>query len=216
VIYVHKEYFESTKKLVETIDRIDTTDVTKATTLAKYLQWQAEQHGFYYKESLPIDIPQKVFKNKISPFEYNKHSGILSKYYYQSGDSYIKKNVPIDYNDAFSLLNNMILIAGSVVWVSFGFNIGCEFGGHHPAVIIKHLGKGLIVAPLSTGIKNPNNSRQIDVSKVYDFEERNRFTDVTRICPVSVYRVDLTSKIGNVHKTKLQEIKTALVDYLGK
>ena len=36
---------------------------------------------------------------------------------------------------------NKLIQRGNVLWVNFGFNIGSEFGGQHPAVIIKKNGK---------------------------------------------------------------------------
>jgi mRNA-degrading endonuclease toxin of MazEF toxin-antitoxin module len=45
------------------------------------------------------------------------------------------------------MLHNLVLIRGNVIWVEFGFNIGCEFGGKHPAIILKNIGEDLIVAP---------------------------------------------------------------------
>ncbi|MCL1822782.1 MAG: type II toxin-antitoxin system PemK/MazF family toxin [Oscillospiraceae bacterium] len=198
---------------MDIINCINPTDTAKIDKIIKYLEWQKEQNIFYRKEANPLEIPQNIFKNKISAFEYNKHKGILHKYYYQQGSAYIKKKININYTDALYLLKNMILISGNVVWVSFGFNIGREFGGFHPAVILKNLGECLIVAPLTSGIKDPNNNRQIDVSKVYDFEIRDRYTDITRIKPISIYRIDLNNKIGNIHKKKLNEIKSEIINY---
>ena len=210
---MYKEYFEANKEIIDILNAADPSDSAKISNITKYLQWQKIQHRLYAKESLPLDIPQKIFKNQISVFEYNRHSSVLNNYYYKSGNVYIKKKGTISYQDALYLLKNMILISGNVVWVSFGFNIGREFGGFHPAVILKSLGDCLMVAPLTSGVKDSNNQKQIDVSRVYDFEIRDRYTDVTRIEPISIYRIDLNNKIGNVHRTKLNEIKSAIINY---
>ena len=39
---------------------------------------------------------------------------------------------------------------GAVVWIEFGFNIGNEFGGRHPAIILRKTGKSVFVVPLSS------------------------------------------------------------------
>ena len=43
-----------------------------------------------------------------------------------------------------------VLKRGNVVWIDFGFNIGNEFGGMHPAVILKNFDKDLFVVPISS------------------------------------------------------------------
>lgn len=40
---------------------------------------------------------------------------------------------------------NKLIQRGNVLWVNFGFNIGSEFGGQHPAVIIKKWEKGYLL-----------------------------------------------------------------------
>jgi len=213
---MYKKYFDAARELSATISEIDPLDSDSIIKMEKYLEWQKKQHEFYIKESAPLNIPQGVFKNKISTYEYDEHKGILSKYYYKhkQDDYYLKKKIIVNNSDAQYLLNKMILVEGKVVWIDFGFNVGCEFGGTHPGVILKNLGLGLIVAPLSTGVKKASN--QIDVSKVYGFKARNRYTDITRITPISVYRVDLSSNIGNIHRKKLNEIKSTVINYWQK
>lgn len=39
---------------------------------------------------------------------------------------------------------------GNVIWLDFGFNIGNEFGGMHPAVILKNFDNDLFVVPISS------------------------------------------------------------------
>ena len=40
----------------------------------------------------------------------------------------------------------VILKRGNVVWIDFGFNIGNEFGGMHPAIILKNFENELILS----------------------------------------------------------------------
>lgn len=39
---------------------------------------------------------------------------------------------------------------GSVVWVEFDFNIGNEFGGRHPAIVLRKTDNSIFVVPLSS------------------------------------------------------------------
>lgn len=50
-----------------------------------------------------------------------------------------------------------ILKRGNIVWVDFGFNIGSEFGGRHPAIILKRLKQinQILVIPLDSSSDNP-------------------------------------------------------------
>ena len=40
---------------------------------------------------------------------------------------------------------NKLIQRGNVLWVNFGFNIGSEFGGQHPAEKKKKMGKGYLL-----------------------------------------------------------------------
>lgn len=42
---------------------------------------------------------------------------------------------------------------------------------------------------------------------------RARFTNITRITPVSVYRLDTTSKVGSLKKEKYQELLQKIKSY---
>lgn len=45
--------------------------------------------------------------------------------------------------------NEKILIRGKVVWIDFGFNIGNEFGGKHPSIILRRIKDSVFVVPIS-------------------------------------------------------------------
>ncbi|MEF9946672.1 MAG: hypothetical protein RR737_08825 [Lachnospiraceae bacterium] len=59
----------------------------------------------------------------------------IAKYYDLSSNNYHRNTTPFVSQDKECLLHNLVLIRGNVVWVEFGFNVGCEFGGKHPAII---------------------------------------------------------------------------------
>ncbi len=59
---------------------------------------------------------------------------------------------------------------GNVIWLDFEFNIGNEFGGMHPAVILKNFDNDLFVVPISS--KKPPEYVKIE----HDFENK-KITD---------------------------------------
>lgn len=102
------------------------------------------------------------------------------------------------------------LVRGAVVWIEFGFNIGNEFGGRHPAIILRKTGSSLFVVPLSSQEPNEKKDYHIRVEKVYGFKNMVRWTNVLKLQNVSIQRVDTTASIGNVKGFVLNEINDAL------
>lgn len=89
----------------------------------------------------------------------------LEEYYnlYKDIDFKGQRNTPKDYLEWISKKTNIIMnspefiqkskeniIRGDVIWVEFGYNIGEEFSGKHPAVVLKNGGKTLIVIPITS------------------------------------------------------------------
>lgn len=53
--------------------------------------------------------------------------------------------------DAIELImRSIVLVRKAVVQVDFGYNVGTEFGGRHPAIILKNLKDSLIVIPYTS------------------------------------------------------------------
>ena len=92
----------------------------------------------------------------LNGFKYNQNT--LDKYYdiHKDEDFSNRRNTPKDYLEwvdkktknyyQFSKIiekSKECIIRGDVVWVEFGFNIGEEFSGRHPAVVLKNGGKTL-------------------------------------------------------------------------
>lgn len=99
---------------------------------------------------------------------------------------------------------------GSVVWIEFGFNIGNEFGGRHPAIILRKTGASVFVIPLSSQEPSEKKDYHVKIDKVYNFKNMVRWTNVLKIQNVSIQRVDFTASIGNVKGDVLNEINEAL------
>ncbi len=136
----------------------------------------------------------------------------MGKYYRYDGetDQYIisvrKDAVPDE--DVMLIARSLVLIRKAVVWVDFGYNIGTEFGGRHPAIILKNLKDSLVVIPLSSQVPK-NMEYSVRVDKVYGFPEMPRYANVTRITQVSLSRVHF-EKIGDVRPAVLKEISDRL------
>jgi mRNA-degrading endonuclease toxin of MazEF toxin-antitoxin module len=100
-----------------------------------------------------------------------------------------------------------------VHWFHFGFNIGKEFGGHHPAVILKDTGDSVFVLPLSSG-KIPENKKDkpycVDIPFVYDMAAMPRWANVYRIVCVSKMRIDFSSGTGRLQGKYMDKINEAM------
>lgn len=100
---------------------------------------------------------------------------------------------------------------GMVYWVDFGYNIDEEFGGKHPAIILRRGGNTAIVIPLSTQEPSPEQKASgiyVEVDRVYGFKSMTRWINVLNSMPVSIFRFDF-SRFGNVKGHILDKIKIA-------
>ena len=95
------------------------------------------------------------------------------------------------------LIHNIVLRRGGVVWVNFGYNIGCEFGGKHPDLILKNSKDTLIALPLSSQTPN-NRDINVEIDSVYGLPLKKRWGNILRIIPISVIRIDFNSPVGSV------------------
>ena len=107
------------------------------------------------------------------------------------------------------IMHSVVLIRKTVVWVDFGYNIGCEFGGRHPAIILKNFKDTLLVIPLSS--KAPKTMDfSIKVPIVYGFPPMDRWANVTRITQISLSRIHF-HKFGDVKPIIINEIRLKLM-----
>jgi len=99
--------------------------------------------------------------------------------------------------------------------VEFGFNIGEEFSGRHPAIVLKNGGKTLLVLPITS---KPPTEKQLSsinyvaLGKIYNFKEMKRWVNIFNISPISIERIDFTKKKGNIKGTDLDKISKAFLD----
>lgn len=106
---------------------------------------------------------------------------------------------------------------GNVFWVNFGYNIDQEFGGKHPALILKRSPNMIIVAPLSS--QEPSDDQKtsdiyVEVKEVVGFAPlengKSRWINLLDIRSLSVYRIDFSSKYGYVRGYILDNINIGM------
>lgn len=181
----------------------------------EYYKWTALKTNLILDEK-SFQLPPAVLPNTIKPSSFQwlrpEKQSIVSKYYLYDTDTdkYIisvkKQNVPNE--DIEMIARSLVLIRKAVVWVDFGYNIGTEFGGRHPAIILKNLKDSLVVIPLSS--QEPKSmDYNVKVDKVYGYPLMPRWANVTRITQVSLSRVHL-EKIGDVKPAVLTQINDKL------
>ena len=181
----------------------------------EYYKWTALKTDLILDEKT-FQLPPAVLPNTIKPSSFQwlrpEKQAVVSKYYLYNADTdrYVistkKQNVPQE--DIDMIARSLVLIRKSVVWVDFGYNIGTEFGGRHPAIILKNLKDSLVVIPLSS--QEPKSmDYNVKVDKVYGYPLMPRWVNVTRITQVSLSRVHF-EKIGDVKPSVLTQITEKL------
>lgn len=217
--FTKENALESYQSLIQAITDFQikqSNDENGYKTIYNYNNWIVNKCNMNLSENT-FTLPYEAVPGKISKFIYdylylNKQAIIDTYYKFDSNNNqYVlnarKSNIPNE--DINTIINSTVLRRGNVIWVEFGYNIGAEFGGKHPAVIIKNCDKTLIVIPLSS--QSPTFEKvNVLIPKVYNFPFKNRWANVTRITPISVMRVDFNSKIGSVNNSVLREISNKL------
>ena len=127
---------------------------------------------------------------------------------------------------------------GNGIWLDFGFNIGNEFGGMHPAVILKNFDNDIFVVPISS--KKPTEyikleqdlqnkiiseeefeERKNDITEIIEFSKINgyrsmlRWARITRMKKLSMLRVNFSGTIGTLDGTDMDKISEKISMELG-
>lgn len=194
------------------IDRHNTEHIKLAN---EYYKWTTLKTNLISNEKT-FQIPFTAVPNTINSSSFQwlnpEKQSIISQYYQYNKETNkyvisVKKNC-IPNEDIELIMRSLVLIRKTVVWVDFGYNIGTEFGGIHPAIILKNLKDSLIVIPLSS--QTPKNmDYNVKINKVYGFAAMPRWANVTRITQVSLSRVHF-EKTGDVKPSVLEEISQKL------
>lgn len=110
---------------------------------------------------------------------------------------------------------NELLIKGNVLWMNFGTNIGNEFSGLHPALILNvHIKSGdVFVLPIDSGHSKPNLEYHIDIPRIYGFKDKPRYVNLYRTQWLSIKRIDFKNRIGHIDRKLLKKISDSIKDF---
>ena len=223
-----ESYIDCLKKLQRFRKTLNTEKDFKRGKL--YFEWLKEKtekienekdNNYIYK-----NIVQYTLKNyKIDKYNYERLNkqlkNIVKNSYTLKDNNYIFNNSNISKEDTMLLTRKVLLKRGNVVWIDFGFNIGNEFGGIHPAIILKNFDNELFVLPISS--KKPKEYKKLEqdyhnkkitleecekkkgqiteivqIDNIYRFKDLTRWANITRMKKVSVLRLNFNGTIGKV------------------
>lgn len=125
----------------------------------------------------------------------------------------------INFEKNFVLPDNVndIVKRCNVIWVHFGFNIGSEFGGLHPAIVVRKMGNAVYVLPLDSG-SIPEDKKDkgylIPVRYVYNFPKIPRHCNIYNMVKIDYRRIDFTQDIGSISGKTMTKISNALKKYV--
>ena len=223
-----ESYIKCLKKLQEFRKSLNTeSDIKRGKLYFTWIKNKTEKienekdNDYIYK-----NIVQYTLKNyKIDKYNYerlnNQLKNIVKNNYVLQKNNYIFNNTNISKEDTKLLTKKILLKRGNVVWIDFGFNIGNEFGGMHPAIILKNFDNELFVLPISS--KKPKEYKKLEqdyqnkkialeecekkknqmkeivqINSIYRFKEMIRWGNITRMKKVSILRLNFNGTIGKV------------------
>ena len=229
-------YIKCLKKLREFRKSLNTENDLKRGKL--YFTWikdktekieNEENIDYIYK-----NIVRHALKNyKIDKYNYERLNkqlkNIVKNNYALKKKNYIFNNANISKEDTMLLTKKVLLKRGNVVWIDFGFNIGNEFGGMHPAIILKNFDNEIFVLPISS--KKPKEYKKLEqdyhnkkitleecekkkgqiteivqIDNIYRFKDMIRWANITRMKKVSILRLNFNGTIGKVDGKYLSTI----------
>ena len=229
-------YIKCLKKLREFRKSLNTENDLKRGKL--YFTWikdktekieNEENIDYIYK-----NIVRHALKNyKIDKYNYERLNkqlkNIVKNNYALKKKNYIFNNANISKEDTMLLTKKVLLKRGNVVWIDFGFNIGNEFGGMHPAIILKNFDNEIFVLPISS--KKPKEYKKLEqdyhnkkitleecekkkgqiteivqIDNIYRFKDMIRWANITRMKKVSILRMNFSGTIGKVDGKYLSRI----------
>jgi mRNA-degrading endonuclease toxin of MazEF toxin-antitoxin module len=209
----------TTDRIKEYANMMDVNEEKSMKRIFNYLNWIDIKTNFINNENR-LNIPESIIPNSVNSYLfknlYQENKQLIEKYYTRKDISnndfvYVLNNNVINNDDIIKLINLLIIKRTNVVWIEFGFNIGKEFGGKHPALILKNIGDNIIVAPLSSKAPKEIKDFHVKVNNVFDFSKKKvRWINIHRIIPVSKNRIDFNSEIGNVRGEVLKAISIAI------
>lgn len=194
---------------------------------------------YIYTNIIKYTLPRYV----ITKYTFNKVNktikSIIKNNYTLRNNKYFFDNTKISKSDLKLLMKYILFKRGNVVWIDFGFNIGNEFGGMHPAVILKNFENDLFVLPifskkpfeykkLEKDLENETISKEeyedrkkaiteiVELSKVNGFKNILRWVRITRMKQISMLRINFSGTIGTLEGSDIDKIAESISIELGK
>ena len=227
-----KEYINCIKKLeIFKHNLIQNDDIKKGKL---YFTWISNKTDKILSENDSQYIYKNLINNTLSNYNITKYiyntsnniiKNIIDNNYELDNKSYKFINKKISVEDTLLLAKYILFKRGNVVWVDFGFNIGREFGGIHPAIILKNLNSELFVLPVSSKIPSEykkieekytdfekyNKEKQhineiFEINKIFGFKNMVRWANITRIKKISILRLNFAGSIGAISGNDLDII----------
>lgn len=180
------------------------------------------QQGSVNMQNLLNDVNSKL-QDLVNDTDNNNAKDVKRTKNYLSALSEHIDSIKRERNFVLSEEQKSMIKRGNIVWVDFGFNIGSEFGGRHPAIILRTFnGSDTITvipldsSPIDQKILNKRKTKGywVEISNIYNMSFRPRWVNTLRVTTVSVIRVDLT-KLSNayVDKQTLLNIDNSIMKY---
>ena len=197
-----------------------------------------KDENYIYTNVVNYTLPNYV----ITQYTFNKSNkaikNIIKKNYSFKENKYTFNNPKISVDDVKLLMRYVLFKRGKVIWLDFGFNIGNEFGGVHPAVILKNFDNDLFVVPISSkkppeyikieqDLKDKKITKYecqkrkeviteiIELSKINGFRNMLRWARITRMKKISMLRVNFSGTIGTLDGIDIDAIAEKISIELG-
>lgn len=197
-----------------------------------------KDENYIYTNVVNYTLPNHV----ITQYTFNKSNkaikNIIKKNYSFKENKYTFNNPKISVVNIKLLMRYVLFKRGNVIWLDFGFNIGNEFGGMHPAVILKNFDNDLFVVPISSkkppeyvkieqDLKDKKITEDecqkrkdaiteiIELSKINGFRNMLRWSRITRMKKVSMLRVNFSGTIGTLDGADMDKIAEKISIELG-
>lgn len=193
---------------------------------------------YIYTNVIKYTLPNYVITQYIFNKSNNSIKSIIKKNYKLNENKYTFNNYKISVEEVKMLMKYVLFKRGNVIWLDFGFNIGNEFGGMHPAVILKNFDNDLFVVPISS--KKPPEylkieqdledkkiteeefkkrkkdiTEIIELPKINGFRNMLRWARITRMKKISMLRVNFSGTIGTLNGSDMDSIAERISIELG-
>lgn len=240
-----KAYLECLKKLrIFRKSLLEDIDIKRGKMYFTWIKDKTEKvinekdDNYIYTNVINYTLPKYV----ITQYTFNKANkiikSVIKKNYSFKDNKYFFSNTKISNSDVKLLMKYVLFKRGNVIWLDFGFNIGNEFGGMHPAVILKNFDSDLFVVPISS--KKPTEyikleqdlqskiiseeefeerknaiTEIIELTKINGFRNMLRWARITRMKKISMLRVNFSGTIGTLDGTDMDKIAEKISMELG-